>query len=89
MIENAVYCLTVPNQQLLVDQAEKAFDLVWRFDISAPGFAILDIGPGVDSHILRSVSAEAGAGSFTNRWPDSTSRKRRSSTWTELPNSRC
>jgi hypothetical protein len=34
--------------------AEKVFDLVWRFDFTAPGFAILDTGPGVDSHTLRS-----------------------------------
>lgn len=34
--------------------AEKVFDLVWRFDFTAPGFAVLDTGPGVDSHTLRS-----------------------------------
>lgn len=33
--------------------AEKVFDLVWRFDFTTPGFCLLDIGPGVDSHILR------------------------------------
>lgn len=34
--------------------AEKVFDLVWRFDFAAPGFCLLDAGPGVDSHSLRS-----------------------------------
>src|SRR5262245_56604861 len=34
--------------------AEKCFDLVWRFDFPMPGFCLLDIGPGVDSHTLRS-----------------------------------
>lgn len=34
--------------------AEKVFDLVRRFDFAAPGFCLLDAGPGVDSHKLRS-----------------------------------
>ncbi len=34
--------------------AEKVYDLVWRFDFTAPGFCLLDAGPGVDSHTLRS-----------------------------------
>ena len=34
--------------------AEKVFDLVWRFDFAAPGFAIIDLAPGIDSHTLRS-----------------------------------
>jgi hypothetical protein len=34
--------------------AEKVFDLVWRFDFTTPGFCLLDIGPSVDSHLLRS-----------------------------------
>jgi hypothetical protein len=34
--------------------AEKVFDLVWRFDFAAPGFTVLDIEPGIDSHTLRS-----------------------------------
>ena len=53
MSQNVGYFLTVPNQQL-VAQAEVVFDLVWRFDFTAPGFAVLDIGSGVDSHTLRS-----------------------------------
>jgi hypothetical protein len=31
---------------------EKVFDLVWRFEFTAPGFAIIDVGV-VDSHTLR------------------------------------
>jgi hypothetical protein len=44
------------NLALAPDQgtAEKVFDLVWRFDFAAPGFCLLDIGQGVDSHTLRS-----------------------------------
>ncbi len=34
--------------------AEKIFDLVWRFDFTAPGFCLLDFRPGIDSHDLRS-----------------------------------
>jgi hypothetical protein len=34
--------------------AEKVFDLVWRFDFATPGFCLLDVGPGVNSHTLRS-----------------------------------
>lgn len=34
--------------------AGKVFDLVWRFDFSAPGFAVVDADPGIDSHTLRS-----------------------------------
>ncbi len=33
--------------------AEQVFDLVWRFDFTAPGFCLLDAGPAVDSHTLR------------------------------------
>lgn len=56
MSQNAVYCLTVSDRQHLVAQAETVFDLAWRFDFAAPGFAVLDIGPGpgIDSHTLRS-----------------------------------
>ena len=82
--------------------AEKVFDLVWRFDFTAPGFCLLDIGPGVDSHTLRAwmvdlkgaverdqhPSMAAGRSSF-GRWHASTSRRRRSSTWTALPNNPC
>jgi hypothetical protein len=33
---------------------EKVCDLVWRFDFAEPGFAVLDIAPGLNSHTLRS-----------------------------------
>src|SRR5262245_9590615 len=34
-------------------QAEQVFGLVWRFDLDAPGFCLLDAGPEADSHALR------------------------------------
>ncbi len=40
---------------LLIGNAERVFDTVWRFDFSAPGFCLLDLGPAVDSHQLRSL----------------------------------
>jgi len=52
--ENSAHCLTIPDHQQLMAQAEKVFDLVWRADFTAPGFAVLDIAPGPDSHTLRS-----------------------------------
>ena len=54
MSQNVGYFLTVSDHRHLVAQAEIVFDLVWRNDFTAPGFAILDTGPGVDSHTLRS-----------------------------------
>ena len=54
MTENATYCLTVLNHEHLLTQAEAVYDLVWRADFTAPGFAVLDIPPGPDSHTLRS-----------------------------------
>jgi hypothetical protein len=78
MSQNVGYFLTVSNQQLLGAQAEKAFDLAWRFDFTAPGFAVLDTGPGIDSHTLRSwmvvlkqrlseIGSSRGRGSFAYR----------------------
>ncbi|MFN0054407.1 MAG: hypothetical protein ACKV0T_19695 [Planctomycetales bacterium] len=37
------------------DIAERVYDLVWRLDFTAPGFAVIDISPGMDSHSLRSL----------------------------------
>ena len=54
MTENATYCLTVVDGEHLLAQAEAVYDLVWRADFTAPGFAVLDIPPGPDSHTLRS-----------------------------------
>jgi hypothetical protein len=34
--------------------AGQVLDLVWRTDFTGPGFSLLDLGPGVDSHTLRS-----------------------------------
>jgi hypothetical protein len=47
------YCLTVSEMTFPIAQAEKIFDLVWRLDFTAPGFAVLDTGPGFGSHTLR------------------------------------
>src|SRR5437016_8851798 len=44
----------VPDTQIPPALAERIFRLVWRFDFTAPGFCVLDFGPGVDSHHLRS-----------------------------------
>jgi hypothetical protein len=60
------------------DVAEKVFDLVWRFDFTAPGFCLLNCGTGLDSHTLRSwmvslkeglseVGVRRGTGPFTYR----------------------
>lgn len=54
MTQAASFCLTASDHRQLVAQAEAVFDLVWRFDFAAPGFAALDIPPGPDSHTLRS-----------------------------------
>jgi hypothetical protein len=43
-----------PDSAVIQAAAEKVFDLVWRFDFTTPGFAVLDIAPGLDSHVLRS-----------------------------------
>jgi hypothetical protein len=33
--------------------AGKVLDLAWRFDFASPGFCLLEVRPGVDSHTLR------------------------------------
>lgn len=43
-----------PEERLAMD-VEKVFDAVWRYDFSAPGFCVLDLGRAVDSHELRSL----------------------------------
>lgn len=69
------YCLTIPYDGHPADLAERVFDLVWRFDFAAPGFAVLDAGPGPDSRALRAsmldlwrrlgeVAARRGLGPF-------------------------
>ena len=39
-----LHIASTPNQAIV----EQVFGLVWRFDFTAPGFAVLDIGPGLD-----------------------------------------
>lgn len=53
MSQNPAHSLIVTDQQLLVALAEQVFDLVWRFDFTAPGFALIDTGPAIDSPTLR------------------------------------
>ena len=48
--EYYLHLVSAPDQ----GTTEKVFGMVWRFDFTAPGFCLLDIGPGVDSHMLRS-----------------------------------
>jgi len=43
-----------PDKHIPAAIAEKVFNLVWRFDFTAPGFCLLDMGTGVASHDLRS-----------------------------------
>ena len=45
--------LSVTDEQQLVAQAEVVFNLVWRSDFTAPGFAVLETGPAIDSYTLR------------------------------------
>lgn len=46
---------TRPKQQSSDHLAQYVYSQVWRFDFTAPGFCLLDISPGVDSHTLRSL----------------------------------
>ena len=55
MHSHTEYVLTLtaaPGQAV----AQRAYDLVWRFDFTAPGFCVLDAG-AVDSHTLRAWMA--------------------------------
>jgi hypothetical protein len=47
--EYALKLTTAPDP----DVAERVFGLVWRSNFDAPGFCLLDAGPGMDSHALR------------------------------------
>ena len=47
------YCVELPANPGWA-LAEKALDRVWRFNFTTPGFCLLDVGPGVDAHTLRS-----------------------------------
>ena len=50
-----VFDVSRDPQDLIVANAERVFDAAWRSDFSAPGFCLLDLGPDVDSHDLRSL----------------------------------
>ena len=53
MFNSETYCLTSSSIEDLRSKANSIFDLVWRFDLSFPGFAVINIGPEVDSRTLR------------------------------------
>ena len=46
-----------PERRLAVD-VEKVYDAVWRFDFSAPGFCVLDLGRAMGSNAMRSLMLE-------------------------------
>jgi hypothetical protein len=61
MYNRSEYQLNLPptsDPATLRDIAERVFDLVWRFEFTAPGFSLLEAGPGVDSHALRSAMVD-------------------------------
>ena len=49
-----------PGGHLTV-HVEAVFDAAWRRDFSAPGFAVLDLGPAPGSHEMRSLMLELKA----------------------------
>jgi hypothetical protein len=51
--DSDLFDISVAPQGLIAAAAEWVFDAVWRFDFSAPGSCLLDVGPAVDSHQLR------------------------------------
>lgn len=54
MSENPKCVIPISDEAQLIAQSDTIYDLVWRFDFNAPGFAVFDIPPGLDSKILRS-----------------------------------
>ncbi len=50
-----VFDISEAPQDLIAARVGATFDAVWRFDFSAPGFCLLDLGPAVDSHLLRAL----------------------------------
>lgn len=46
-------CLPVADRPGLLAAAGPVFDLVWRTDFTAPGFAAVEVPPGIDSPALR------------------------------------
>ncbi|MCZ2344409.1 MAG: hypothetical protein LC104_21830 [Bacteroidales bacterium] len=53
MSDDPQYVIPIHDERQLVAHANTVYDLVWRVDFKAPGFAVLDIPPGPDSHVLR------------------------------------
>ncbi len=56
--DHYVFNISEAPRDLIAAVAERIFDVVWRFDFSAPGFGLLDLGPALDSHLLRSLMLE-------------------------------
>jgi hypothetical protein len=48
------YLIDVSGQQIAA-HAERVYETAWRFDFTAPGFCLLNLGAGVDSHDLRAL----------------------------------
>ena len=46
---------SLANLVTVAAAADRIFTAVWRLDFSAPGFCVLDLGPELDSHALRSL----------------------------------
>ena len=75
MSANPSYVLSVGTRDRLIADAERVFDLVWRYDFLAPGFCVLDVGPNIESQTLRSwmlalkeclsaIGVQRGSGAF-------------------------
>ena len=54
--ENYLLDLSSPSDRAIPQAiAQQIFACVWRFDFEAPGFCLLDLGPGINTHDLRST----------------------------------
>lgn len=53
-----VFDVSEALQDFIAVNVGAIYDAVWRFDFSAPGFCLLDLGPAVDSHELRALMLE-------------------------------
>ena len=64
------YGLSLPAQPSSIPRsAEQVYRLGWRSDFTAPGFCLLDLGPG-DSHALQACTGTTGkAGSCVTCYP--------------------
>jgi len=69
------YALKIADRAQLLEQAQTAFDQVWRVDFSAPGFCVIDTGSEIDSRTVRAwmvelkerlceIGTQRGTGSF-------------------------